>query len=282
MDQGSGTTTTSVWSKVTTSPEFRNIQDIATCWKRDVLVVELKNKSLFRDELVNQGFKIEPYFTNSINNVTDMYYVTRRTIGATRAGEIKPRTVGGDIATLWRTNENADVTFSVEGKTITAHKLILTCRSDYFAKMFSNEWKEGDGSKIEIKDTKHDVFEAFLFYIYHDEVKFLDDEYENIFDLMKLADSYCDITIRRECERILIHNIDEDNAFFLVRNAASANASALESTVVQYIFENGLLADKSSPQELIDLVGMEAFQKLAMAAIYHCSIVRDRGVQQEF
>lgn len=46
--------------------------------------------------------------------------------------------------------ENVDITFSVEGKPISAHKLILTTRSDYFARMFSNEWKETAGSSWEL------------------------------------------------------------------------------------------------------------------------------------
>ncbi|OXA42414.1 BTB/POZ domain-containing protein 8 [Folsomia candida] len=145
-----------VWTRVATIPHLPIIQDIATCWARDVLVVELKNKSRFRCRLVKQEFSIEPSLTNSIDEaVTDISEVTNRTIGASRAGEAKPRTLGGDIANLWRTKENADVTFSVERKTITAHKFILTCRSEYFAKMFSNEWREGNGFKIVIKNTKH-------------------------------------------------------------------------------------------------------------------------------
>lgn len=42
--------------------------------------------------------------------------------------------------------------------------------------------------------------------------------------LMQLADSYCDVTIRRECEKILMKNINKANAFFLLRSAAAANA----------------------------------------------------------
>lgn len=41
---------------------------------------------------------------------------------------------------------------------------------------------------------------------------------------MKLADFYCEVTIRRECEKILMQNINTTNAFFLLKNAASANA----------------------------------------------------------
>lgn len=37
---------------------------------------------------------------------------------------------------------------------------------------------------IEVKDTKHDIFEALLFFIYSDQIKFEEDEYENIFGNM--------------------------------------------------------------------------------------------------
>lgn len=42
--------------------------------------------------------------------------------------------------------KNTDVTFSVEGQLISAHKFILTMRSEYFEKMFSGEWAEAEGS----------------------------------------------------------------------------------------------------------------------------------------
>lgn len=38
-------------------------------------------------------------------------------------------------------------------------------------------------SEIVINDTVYAVFEAILFYIYHEEVKFAKDEYENIFGI---------------------------------------------------------------------------------------------------
>lgn len=38
--------------------------------------------------------------------------------------------------------ETSDVAFSVEGKLIYAHKMVLKLRSDYFGRMFDNDWKE--------------------------------------------------------------------------------------------------------------------------------------------
>ncbi|XP_035711995.1 RCC1 and BTB domain-containing protein 1-like [Folsomia candida] len=176
-------------------------------------------------------------------------------------------TLGQEIANLWRTKNDVDVTFSVEEKTITAHKLILKSRSDYFAKMFSNEWKETEGSVIKIENTEYVTFEAFLFYLYHDKVNFSEDEYENIFDLMKLADSYCATNVARDCEKILIRGINTENAFFLARRAPAVNAMILKGKVTRFIVENctHLNVGQLWPQELIEMIGQEAFRKVLMA-----------------
>ncbi|XP_035701340.1 RCC1 and BTB domain-containing protein 1 [Folsomia candida] len=136
--------------------------------------------------------------------------------------------------------------------------------------MFSNEWKETEGEApvIEIKDTKYEIFEAFLFYIYNDKVKFAGNEYENIFNLMQLADSYCDLKIRQNCEKILIRNISEESAFFLVRNASLAKASNLERNIVNFILDKRLLDLNLSPQELVELLGMDAFHTISLAALH--------------
>ncbi|XP_035700381.1 RCC1 and BTB domain-containing protein 1-like [Folsomia candida] len=140
-------------------------------------------------------------------------------------------------------------------------------RSEYFEKMFSGEWAEAEGSTVvHIKDTKHGVFRALLFYLYHDVVPFKKFDYENISGLMQLADSYCDVTIRRECEKILMKNINKANAFFLLRSAAAANALNLEETVTKFILDNRLFGVTLSSDELVDLLGRAVFDKLAMAA----------------
>ncbi|OXA47986.1 RCC1 and BTB domain-containing protein 1 [Folsomia candida] len=134
------------------------------------------------------------------------------------------RTVVDDIGKLWGNDDDADVTFSLEGKTIRAHKLILKARSDYFTKMFSNEWRESHGSAIEIKDTTYKIFEALLFYLYHGRINVTETDSINIFGLMKLADSHCHDEVHKDCEKLLIRNITTENVFFLVRNAPSANS----------------------------------------------------------
>ncbi|XP_035712018.1 RCC1 and BTB domain-containing protein 1 isoform X2 [Folsomia candida] len=249
-------------------PKLTNIQDIAAFWE-DVLVIEFKNGTRLAGEsdmLLMTSLKcrsLDEYFA-------ELYQKSYRTIGMpSRMRPVQKGTLGREISNLWKTKDDVDVTFSVEGKTITAHKLILKSRSDYFAKMFSNEWTETAGSKIEIKDTKFVTFEAFLFYLYHDKVTFSEYKYESIFDLMKLADSYCATNIARDCEKILMRGINTENAFFLVRNAASANALNLEGKVLKFILDNRVRLNltKSSLPDLIEWMGQEALNKMALAML---------------
>ncbi|OXA54821.1 RCC1 and BTB domain-containing protein 1 [Folsomia candida] len=242
------------------------VQDIRTCWMEDVCVVDFKSNYL-ACYLDKQPTREVPYFLVRIEECfARICQKSYGTIIMERSQEDKKPSLGDD---LWSSKDTMDATFSLQGKIISAHKLILTCRSEYFAKMFSGEWSETKGSVIEIKDTKYDIFEALLFHIYHDKVTFSEKEYENICGLMKLADCYCEVKIRRECEGILMRNIGAENAFFLLQHAVSANALNLEEKVTKFILENRLVNTISlgGASDLVALLGREAFDKFAMAAL---------------
>ncbi|XP_035711353.1 RCC1 and BTB domain-containing protein 1-like [Folsomia candida] len=258
--------------------EDYKIQDIASC-SGNVAVIELANNTRFALSYCRKWNPNSPPFPiitlPSGASLDELFAKCAGKSFRTISAEIEPpppapRRVSDDICNLWENKKHADVAFSVEGKVITAHKCILAERSEYFERMFSHEWnetKEGSSSVIEIKDTKHAIFEALIYYIYSDKVKFQEDEYQNVFDLMQLADFYCQVNIRDECEKILISNINMENAFFLVRNASPANASTLEGKVIKFIVDNKLLMDNLSPEGMIDLVGMDAFQKISIALL---------------
>ncbi|XP_035716742.1 RCC1 and BTB domain-containing protein 1 [Folsomia candida] len=248
---------------------YKSVKEVATCVTEDVSVVELNANTCLGRYVGNRAPWTVPFFTKSASldeAFAQISQTSYRTMWVAR--EPEPRKLCDDISNLWTTKKNADVTFSVEGKLISAHKLILTMRSEYFEKMFSGEWAETDGSIVDIKDTNHDIFEGLIFYIYHDKIPFANFDYENLFGLMKLADSYCDLTIRRECEEILMGSVNKENAFFLLRNAASVNALDLEEKVTKVILDSQFFGETLSPAELVDLLGREAFDKLATAAFY--------------
>jgi len=92
----------------------------------------------------------------------------------------------------------SDVTFLVEGIHICAHRVILTNRCKYFAKIFRSSKKEAkEDSIISISDdVRHHIFLLFLQYLYTDQIKV---ELDDAVELYFLANVYGLPTLRDKC-----------------------------------------------------------------------------------
>ena len=71
-----------------------------------------------------------------------------------------------DLMHAFHSNTASDITFSVRGVEIKAHKLILVARSDYFSTMFDCDMQESMSNKVEVTDIPADVFKALLGFLY--------------------------------------------------------------------------------------------------------------------
>ncbi|XP_043479842.1 protein roadkill-like [Leptopilina heterotoma] len=91
------------------------------------------------------------------------------------------------MKSLQDNEEFKDVTFNVEDKKFTAHKIILANRSTVFAAMFKNKMTEELTSVVEIDDTKSAIFQQMLNFIYTDQVENLE---ESAVELLYVAEKY--------------------------------------------------------------------------------------------
>ncbi len=73
------------------------------------------------------------------------------------------------LITLFDTKKFSDVTFVVNKVEFSAHKSILSTRSVYFDRMFS-DWKESKVNKVTICDIAPEVFEIILEFIYKGQI----------------------------------------------------------------------------------------------------------------
>ncbi|OXA42538.1 RCC1 and BTB domain-containing protein 1 [Folsomia candida] len=107
-------------------------------------------------------------------------------------------TVKDTIEAMWQDPMKNDISFSVEEKVIVANKAFLTIRSEYFEKMFSGDWKDGNEGITTIeKDCQQFIIIA---------------------DVMILADSYCEFGIKEHCKNILQDtHITQHNALDLYK-----------------------------------------------------------------
>ncbi|XP_021953548.1 RCC1 and BTB domain-containing protein 1 [Folsomia candida] len=259
---------TPVWSPVL----IFGVGDIASHFTEEFCLFEVADKIRLGKMFGTNGWMCSFPSSTGVDEIfAKTFQKSHRSIKP-RIEMVGPRESGHslceDIARLWDAND-ADVIFSVECKDIGAHRVILKCRSTHFAKMLENEWKEKKESRIVIPDTKYCVFEALLYFIYHAKLNLPSDQYENIFDLMKLADCYCELSLRQECEAILIQNINAENAFFLFQNASQASADELEDQAFKFIVDNRstLLDNISSSADLENMLGAQALSKMVMGLL---------------
>ena len=119
-------------------------------------------QSVSRQKLKTGGYYLKFVVPSSVPDSPTKYPYLKLILGV----EPKQPDLSSDLLQFYHSQDNADVTFSFEGKELKAHKLILSARSDYFRRMFSAEMKENQTGEIKIIDFEPDVFEEALIFLY--------------------------------------------------------------------------------------------------------------------
>merc|ERR1712060_811453 len=104
---------------------------------------------------------------------------------------------------------DSDVTFSVGGELIRAHRAILTARSEYFSTMLASRFQEGGpGVQIEVKDTSAASFRCLLEFLYTDNIVFDD---SLVIEVIRLADRYGVQLLHDKCVSYVLRNVQANN-----------------------------------------------------------------------
>lgn len=113
-----------------------------------------------------------------------------------------------------------------------AHKAIVAARCKYFKAMLDHDTREKQTSEVNIDDCDKSVFEAFLKYIYTDEV----DGMETVaVPLMILADKYSMRFLKDKCEKYLAEAVSSSDAIFLLIVADRYNCVLLKREALSKI-----------------------------------------------
>ncbi|KAL6419871.1 hypothetical protein ACFW04_011130 [Cataglyphis niger] len=112
-----------------------------------------------------------------------------------------------------------DFTIKVQGKLIHVHKVILNIRSQHFKNMFQNNWLvqgQSNSSMLVHDQFSYNVYKAFLKYLYTGVIDLALEETLDEFELnklkiilllIKLADSYDEKNLKRDCIQMIKKNI---------------------------------------------------------------------------
>lgn len=137
-----------------------------------------------------------------------------------------------DIKNLFTKSDFGDVSIIVGGKTLRAHKDILSARSTVFAIMFGIDMLESSSNTVTITEFSFDTIHALLKYIYYGKTE---EDAENHVELFKAAALYDLKILQRDCERILCDNVDMDNVTSLLVLCDLYYAPLLKISVLTYL-----------------------------------------------
>ena len=144
-----------------------------------------------------------------------------------------------DMANVFDAGQFTDVTIDCQGKMFHCHKAILAGRSPVLEAMFSSNFKEGMGGKVEVVDVTPDIFEELLHFIYSGEVQYLNmNKRERAAKLLVAAEKYYVPDLKHFCEENLCVNLTVDNVLDTLELADLHNAANLRAMALKFIGEN--------------------------------------------
>mmetsp|Transcript_16882 Transcript_16882/g.24790 ORF Transcript_16882/g.24790 Transcript_16882/m.24790 type:complete len:555 (+) Transcript_16882:83-1747(+) len=152
--------------------------------------------------------------------------------------------VVSQLSTLCDNKELSDVTFLVEGKEISAHKLVLVLASKFYRAMFTSEFREKeDATTITVPNCTYEAFLTIMQHVYGVEIDLTvssPSSFENTVNILEMADQLLLDNLKEECERALQSTVNSDTINYLLDIACQTNASFLQYCCHHYKRNHGL------------------------------------------
>jgi speckle-type POZ protein len=192
-----------------------------------------------RSEIENSGYLKDDRLTiECIVTVIKEPHVTK--IKSFPKIDMPPSDMAEHVGRLLEEKEGFDVSFSVEGKTFQAHRLILAMRSPVFkAELYGSMMEARTGQPITIKDIQPAVFRALLHFIYSDSLadKHLKghDNTEMIRLLLVAADRYNIERLKLVCQSILCKDLNVDTVATTLALADQHSCDKLKNACFEFI-----------------------------------------------
>mmetsp|Transcript_178656 Transcript_178656/g.566909 ORF Transcript_178656/g.566909 Transcript_178656/m.566909 type:complete len:529 (-) Transcript_178656:487-2073(-) len=165
----------------------------------------------------------------------------------------RPSSLQLDMGRMLEDPMFCDVTFSVGGERIGAHRGVLAARSEYFLTMFASGFREGDPNvDVEVQGVSPAAFKCLLKFLYSDTLS-IDDE--NAVHLMHLAHRYGLSKLYRRCESHVKRTMTASNCIGLFLGAHEVGLERLRqhslAAVAKHLQSNDI--QHEAPQTLQQL-----------------------------
>ena len=161
--------------------------------------------------------------------------------------KVPPSSIIEDLAVFVDNESLSDVSFSVEGKKVYAHKIFLL-RCKYFSTMLEGGFKESiehtqPENTITISGISHPIFIALLRYLYTDKVEI---QLDMTMELFEAAEKFGVNRLKLICEQQMLSSITVENAASIFYAADQHSAMGLKDKCLTFILDNFEAVSKTS------------------------------------
>jgi len=137
---------------------------------------------------------------------------------------------------LLESGDLADIEVTCGNQTFQCHSAILASKSEVFHAMLVNDMKEKQTKHIDLVDLDPDVFKAILLHMYGGTLNLT--SYEQWSNILKAADQYGLLHLKKRCEKSLCKSLRIDNCLDHLITADLHNATRLKQLAVKFVVEN--------------------------------------------
>jgi len=161
--------------------------------------------------------------------------------------------LSSDLKKLHGNEKFSDISLTVEGKSIAAHKTIICCRCSPMAAMFTNtHFPESSMRSVPVHDVSFDIFRDMMEFIYTGQCNISG---ENAAELLVVANFYQLQRLKEMCEKAIESGVDEQNRVQLLQFSNLYQAMQLEE-----LCAHGIV--KMKEKEFKNFLGSEEYEKL--------------------
>ena len=145
--------------------------------------------------------------------------------------------VGRDVFYFLTNHHSEDVIFVVKGEEISAHKVLLGARSEYFRTMLFGDMQEGNADRIVIESgISAKSFRMIINYIYSGQPEA--SSVAELLDLLPYADMYQLDGLTSLCAKRLVQNLSCGNVITMLRISRGTNSTFLQTQAMAFIIRN--------------------------------------------
>ncbi|XP_039265805.2 uncharacterized protein LOC120341379 [Styela clava] len=135
-------------------------------------------------------------------------------------------------------------------KILKAHRVIVSCRCDWFRRALLSGMKEDIKREINIYECNPDLFEDFLRYLYTGRLDCNNISVDTLADMIALSDQYEVDSLKSVCEGALKPLITNENVLELLSIGEQFNASSLRECCMHHILLNPNILESEIFNEL--------------------------------